>query len=29
MDDWNLAFDTKVNVKRRIRVEYENLPKGY
>jgi SLAP domain-containing protein len=27
MDDWNLAFDTKVDVKRRVRVEYENLPK--
>jgi len=27
MDDWHVAFDTKVSVKRRVRVEYENLPK--
>lgn len=27
MDDWHLAFDTRVDVKRRVKVEYENLPK--
>lgn len=27
MDDWNVGFDTRIKVKRRVRVEYENLPK--
>jgi len=27
MDDWNVGFDTRINVKRRVRAEYENLPK--
>jgi len=27
MDDWYVAFDTRVDVKRRVKVEYENLPK--
>lgn len=27
MDDWHIAFDTRVDVKRRVRVDYENLPK--
>jgi SLAP domain-containing protein len=27
IDDWSLAFDTKVEVARKIRVDYEDLPK--
>lgn len=27
MDDWNVGFDTRIDVKRRVRVEYENLPR--
>lgn len=27
MDDWKVGFDTRIDVKRRVRVEYENLPR--
>jgi hypothetical protein len=27
MDDWSVAFDTRVDIKKRVRVDYENLPK--